>query len=333
MACIPSKSEEIATNGPPPEDDVSSKNLEDLIRTLPTREGWSQPMVLYKNYWCRPHLVGNIMLLQDTFKPRRDDIILATLPKCGTTWLKALAFTITNRSRYSFSDHPLLASNPQYLVPFIEIPDAGRDHTYLETLPSPRLLATHLPLSMLPSGTISAGCRIVYLCREPKDAFVSRWHFENKIVKGSNIELGKALDMFCEGFSPSGPFWDHCLEYWKESLARQDEVLFLKYEEIKSQPEQVVRQLAKFLGTPLTVEEESAGVAQEVVKLCSFENLTSLQVNQTGGVDHGNKIYVENSVFFRKGKVGDWANHMSEEMAEKLDRVMEEKLKGSGLAF
>jgi len=111
MACIPSKSEEIATNGPPPEDDVSSKNLEDLIRTLPTREGWSQPMVLYKNYWCRPHLVGNIMLLQDTFKPRRDDIILATLPKCGTTWLKALAFTITNRSRYSFSDHPLLISN------------------------------------------------------------------------------------------------------------------------------------------------------------------------------------------------------------------------------
>ena len=142
----------------------------------------------------------------------------------------------------------------------------------------------------------SAGCRIVYLCREPKDAFVSRWHFENKIVKGSNIDLGKALDMFCEGFSPSGPFWNHCLEYWKESLAREDEVLFLKYEEIKSQPEQVVRQLAKFLGVPLTAEEESAGVAQDVVKLCSFENLTSLQVNRTGGVDHGNKIYVERTL-------------------------------------
>ncbi|CAO2166067.1 unnamed protein product [Urochloa humidicola] len=284
------------------------------------------------------------MLLQDTFKPRHDDIILATQPKCGTTWLKALAFTITNRSRYSFSDHPLLTSNPQYLVPFIEIPDAGRDDTYIETLPSPRLLATHLPLSMLPPETSLRGCRIVYLCREPKDAFVSRWHFENKIVKfgkkeeskivkGSNIELDKAFDMFCEGFSPSGPFWDHCLEYWKESLARENKVLFLKYEEIKSHPEQVVRQLAKFLGVPLTAEEESSGVALEVVKLCSFENLTSLQVNKTGGVDHGNKIFVENSVFFRKGKVGDWANHMSEEMVEKLDRVIEEKLKGSGLAF
>ncbi|KAF8696130.1 hypothetical protein HU200_037020 [Digitaria exilis] len=258
------------------------------------------------------------MLLQDTFKPRKEDIILATQPKCGTTWLKALAFTITNRSRYSFSEHPLITTNPQYLVPFIEIPDPGRDHTYLETIPSPRLLSTHLPLSMLPPETSLRGCR---------------WHFENKIVKGSNIELDKAFDMFCEGFSPSGPFWNHCLEYWKESLARPNEVLFLKYEELKSHPEQVVRQLAEFLGVPLTAEEESSGVAEEVVKLCSFENLTSLTVNQTGGVDHGNKIFVENSVFFRKGKVGDWANHMSVEMAEKLDRVIEEKLKGSGLSF
>lgn len=162
---------------------------------------------------------------------------------------------------------------------------------------------------------------------------MSRWHFENKIVKGSNIELDKAFDMFCEGFSPSGPFWNHCLEYWKQSQARKNEVLFLKYEEIKSHPEQVVRQLAEFLGVPLTAEEESSGVAQEVVKLCSFENLTSLNVNKTGGVDHGNKIFVENSVFFRKGKVGDWASHMSVEMAEKLDRVIEDKLKGSGLSF
>jgi hypothetical protein len=42
---------------------------------------------------------------------------------------------------------------------------------------------------------------------------------------------------------------------------------------------------------------------------------------------------VENSVFFRKGKVGDWANHMSEEMGQKLDSIIEEKLKGSGLTF
>jgi hydroxyjasmonate sulfotransferase len=48
---------------------------------------------------------------------------------------------------------------------------------------------------------------------------------------------------------------------------------------------------------------------------------------------HGNKVYVDNSVFYRKGEVGDWVNHMSREMGEKLDRIVQQKLEGSGLVF
>ncbi|KAJ1287183.1 hypothetical protein BS78_03G410900 [Paspalum vaginatum] len=70
-----------------------------LVSKLPRREGWSQELVLYKNYWINPLFVQGIMRLQTSFKPRHDDIILAFYPKCGTTWMKALAFTITNRSR------------------------------------------------------------------------------------------------------------------------------------------------------------------------------------------------------------------------------------------
>jgi estrone sulfotransferase len=147
-------------------------------------------------------------------------------------------------------------------VPFIEIPDPHIGHAYLATLPSPRLLATHLPLSsLLPHEMYysDGGCRIVYLCRDPKDALVSRWHFENKTGEreGFSMELEKAFAMFCEGVSENGPFWDHCLEYWKESLARPDKVFFLKYEEIKSDPVQAVRKLAGFLGASFSEDEES----------------------------------------------------------------------------
>ncbi|XP_047051241.1 cytosolic sulfotransferase 18-like [Lolium rigidum] len=308
--------------------------LKHFMSTLPAREGWSQPLIQYKKYWFRPQMLEKILLVQETYKPRADDIILATQPKCGTTWLKALAFTITNRSRYSFANHPLLTRHPHDVVPFIEISGLSTDHADIETLPSPRLLATHMPMSMLPPDTTSSrGRRIVYLCRDPKDTLVSRLHYENRVVKGCNLSMENAFSMFCEGFSPYGPFWDHCLEYWKESLARPNNVLFLKYEEIMSDPVQAVRTLAKFLGVPLTEEEESSGVAEEVARLCSFETLTGLQVNQVGGVDRGNKVYLDNSVFFRKGKVGDWTNHMSQEMAEKLDRIVQEKLQGCGLMF
>ncbi|KAM0914415.1 hypothetical protein ACQ4PT_011593 [Festuca glaucescens] len=145
--------------------------------------------------------------------------------------------------------------------------------------------------------------------------------------------MDAAFGMFCEGFSPYGPFWDHCLEYWRESVARPSTVLFLKYEEIKSDPVQVARKLAEFLGVPFTPEEESSGVAQEVVKLCSFEKLTSLQVNQIGVVRPRNNVRLSNSVFYRKGEVGDWVNYMSQEMAEKLDSIVQHKLQGSGLVF
>ncbi|VAH40998.1 unnamed protein product [Triticum turgidum subsp. durum] len=222
-------------------------------------------------------------------------------------------------------------------------------------------------MSLLPPGMRSLGCRVVYLCRDPKDALVSRLHFENKAFPGTDLSMDGCFSMFCKGFSPYGPFWDHCLEYWRESMARPDSVLFLKYEEIKSDPTLVVRKLAKFLGIPLTEEEErsgvaeevvrlcsfealtslqvnqvppteeeeSSGVAQEVVRLCSFETLTSLQVNQVGGIRHGDSGSIGSSAFYRKGEVqvGDWANHMSHEMGDKFNRIVQHKLEGSGLVF
>jgi hypothetical protein len=42
---------------------------------------------------------------------------------------------------------------------------------------------------------------------------------------------------------------------------------------------------------------------------------------------------MENSSYFRAGKVGDWKTHLTEEMAKKVDCIVEEKLRGSGLTF
>jgi estrone sulfotransferase len=58
--------------------------------------------------------------------------------------MKVLIFTITNRSMYEFENHPLLFRHPQEVLPFIEIP-LGVELTYVDTLSSPRVLATHMP--------------------------------------------------------------------------------------------------------------------------------------------------------------------------------------------
>ena len=116
-------------------------------------------------------------------------------------------------------------------------------------------------------------------------------------------------------------------------MEEPDRVLFFRYGEMMANPTKHVRMLANFLGAPFSSEEESAGVVEEVVRLCSFESLKSLPVNSTGVSDRIGGLPMENSSYFRSAKVGDWRNYLTEEMARKLDCIVEEKLKGSGLSF
>ncbi|KAK2968020.1 hypothetical protein RJ640_001544 [Escallonia rubra] len=79
------------------------------------------------------------------------------------------------------------------------------------------------------------------------------------------------------GVSEFGPFWDHVLGYWKASLESPDKILFLKYEYMKREPSVHLKGLAKFMGQPFSMEEEKKGLVEEILKLCSFENLSNLE--------------------------------------------------------
>ncbi|CAO2211480.1 unnamed protein product [Urochloa humidicola] len=217
--------------------------LTSTLSLLPTAQGWPTPLFRFQGCWLTQQSVESVRLVQSQFKPRPDDLLLVTYPKSGTTWLKALAFTILNRSRHhpavftgagaAAAAHPLLNHNPHDLVPFLELPYRTLyPVAELEALPSPRLLCTHLPLALLPPGTVGHGCRVVYLCRDPKDVLVSLWHNLHKVpvVFQESFEFSKAFELFCEGVSFFGPVWEHYLGYWKESEREPRNVLFLKYD-------------------------------------------------------------------------------------------------------
>ena len=91
-----------------------------------------------------------------------------------------------------------------------------------------------------------------------------------------------AFDMFCRGGMVFGPFWDHVLGYWKESLERPHKVLFLMDEDIKQDIALQMKRLAKFMGVPFSLEEER--VIEKISKLCSFNNLRELVVNKSGSL-------------------------------------------------
>ncbi|TXG49064.1 hypothetical protein EZV62_024939 [Acer yangbiense] len=99
--------------------------------------------------------------------------------------------------------HPLLTTGPHDCFPFLDC----LNFSEIESLPPPRLLSIHYPFSLLPeSVTATVGCHFVYVCRDPKDVFVSilsMWLFSNKMRPKEEppLPLEEAFEMFCEGVS------------------------------------------------------------------------------------------------------------------------------------
>lgn len=323
------------------EEETLTEELDEFLTSLPKEKGWRTPnLFLFQGFWCQPKEIQAIISTQKHLKAQDSDLILATIPKSGTTWLKALTFAIVNRNKFSVQqqnlhyNHPLLTRNPHELVPFLEYKlyaDCNRLPD-LSLLPSPRLVATHIPFRALPDSVKTSKCKLVYICRNPFDTFVSIWHYLDKIRPESMgpLPLEEAFDMYCRGVIGFGPYWDHMLGYWGESLQAPNKVLFLKYEDMKVDACNQLKKLGEFLGFPFTKEEENEGIIEDISSLCSFQNMKELQVNKKG---KGAISDYENKDLFRKGEIGDWVNYFTPSMFERLSNVMEEKLGDSGLTF
>ncbi|KAK7317777.1 hypothetical protein RJT34_02288 [Clitoria ternatea] len=315
-----------------------SNEWKEVIGSLRTEKGWvANHLHNYQGFWHNTRQLQGVLSCQKNFHAHDTDILIVTTPKSGTTWLKAWTFALLNRNQYPPNtqnpNHPLLTKNPHFLVPFLEL------NLYIDkdTLPnlfsfsSPRLFSTHLPYVSLPKSVKDSTCKIVYLCRDPKDTFVSLWHFTNKLrppSRGAN-SLEEAFDKFCRGVSLCGPFWAHLLGYWQKSLEEPKKIMFMRFEEMKMKPKFVLKELARFLGCPFSQEEEDEGVVDDILKLCSFDNLSNLQVNRDGKLSSGE----EHQAFFRLGQIGDWKNHLTTEMIQQLHTITEKQLAQQGLRF
>ncbi|PQP93690.1 flavonol sulfotransferase-like [Prunus yedoensis var. nudiflora] len=286
------------------------QNCEEIISTLSKDRGWgTDHYYQYESFWYPQIFLEGVIWAQANFRARDNDIFLATFPKCGTTWVKALMFAIQNRENYDFSSHPLLTKSPHDCVPYIELL-AHQDNPidYLDAMASPRFLATHIPHRSLPKSILNS-------------------------ASSSSIEEG--FELFCKGIALSGPFWDNVLGYWEASLENPEKVLFLKFEDIKIDTECSVKRLAEFMGLPFSSKEEQEGAVREIIKLCSFDNLSNLEVNKSGTFGVGSKTdgKFSNDVFFRRGQTGDSKNHLTPEMLDRLDKITKQKLGASGLKF
>ncbi|CAK9175403.1 unnamed protein product [Ilex paraguariensis] len=313
----------------------SSHLNDDYDSSLPKEKWWGNlELHQFHGYWFWLPSLQAAQQIKNNFRPLPTDVILASFPKTGTTWLKSLLYSIVNRS----SKESLILNHPHELVPSLEI------QVYPHHLPSSDISAdnfppagsgifnTHLPYQFLADNVNSSACKVVYVTRNPKDTLNSMWHFlgKSKSPETKPWTLDVAVDKFCRGVVPFGPYYDHVLEYWKESLEKPQKVYFITYEELKNDPKTQVKKLAEFLGCPFVGDDKELEV-EMVVKSCSIETLKNHEVNKSN--DSPSWSPVPYNSFFRQGEVGDHKNHFKSEMIERLDAITREKFHGSDFMY
>ncbi|XP_078607573.1 sulfotransferase 6B1-like isoform X4 [Branchiostoma floridae x Branchiostoma japonicum] len=252
---------------------------------------------------------SNLELLK-TFDIRDDDIMLITYPKTGTWWLHQVIKQIL--AEQGVKDEKYLGNIPN-LIEFT-LPVIGPLAEVVKTAPSPRVLATHVPVDFLPPGLLGSKAKIIVLMRNPKDTAVSMFHFSQKRPELPTPESWNSFaQQFLAGDCLWGPFYDHVLGYWK--LKDQHNILFLKYEDMKKDLPAEVKKLCSFLEKPLSDEE-----VQAVAAATQFDSMK-------------NTLGEKGQVFTRKGVIGDWKNYFSDDQSRAYDEQYRERLSNTGLEF
>ncbi|KAK3123057.1 hypothetical protein QOZ80_8AG0623210 [Eleusine coracana subsp. coracana] len=220
--------------------------------------------------------------IHDHFNPSPTDVLVASFPKSGTTWLKSICFAAARRAVHSPSgdDHPHLSRNSHDCVRSLDslrFLEGSSDDDDADAA-APRLVGTHLPYSFgielagkgTPPGSTSS---------QPPEA-----------------KFEEAFEQFCNGCYWVGPQWEHARVLGGE----QEKMLFLMYEEMLRDPAGSLRKIAAFMGCPFTVAEKEAGVVQDILEPCSIEKQRSLAVKKDGAYVVKGVLRIGNKNFFRE---------------------------------
>uniref|UniRef100_A0A8C6XMW9 Sulfotransferase n=1 Tax=Naja naja TaxID=35670 RepID=A0A8C6XMW9_NAJNA len=264
----------------------------------------------------------------ENFQSRPDDIVIATYPKSGTTWLSEIVDMILNNGDADkckrdaiFNKVPML----EFVVPGKISLSSGTEQ--LTNMPSPRMVKTHLPVNLLPKSFWDKGCKMIYMARNAKDVAVSFYHFDlmNKLHPDPG-SWDDYLEKFMTGKTMIfGSWYDHVKNWWNK---RNDHfILYLFYEDMKEDPKREIKKIIHFLGKNL---DES--VVDNIVYHTSFDvmkdnPMTNYRMAPAAVMDHSI------SPFMRKGISGDWKNHFTVAQNEAFDENYKKTMADTTLQF
>jgi hypothetical protein len=243
------------------------------------------------------------------YVPTAADVFVCAYYKSGTNWALQICQQIAWRGQAQFT-------HIHDVVPWPDVPQRFHYGASLEDPVSAapptglRVIKTHLPASKVP---YSAAAHYLCIVRDPKDVFVSSYHFTRHTVAGPLMpSVERWLNCFLSGDAMFGPWAEHAAGYW-EWRARPN-VLFLTYEHMKRHPENAVTQIAGFMGVSLSPQELAA-----VVHKSSFPYMKSIEHCFEANVASQPLWVRSKGAMIRRGEVGKSDDLLSAAQRDRID--------------
>ena len=174
------------------------------------------------------------------FEVQDNDVIVASFPKSGTTWLQQVVYMLFNPEDNSDEIMEWKFPYLEYVYPGLKEIENRKGQK--------RLIKTHLPYKLLPESAKNNKSKVIYIHRDAKDVIVSFYFFARMMTmlnyKGSLKDF--AWQMMKDKV-PYGPYFEHLDQYLSEADKRPEKVLAIKYEDMKQDPEKCIQEIAKFL--------------------------------------------------------------------------------------
>jgi hypothetical protein len=224
------------------------------------------------------------------FPYRPDDVVIASYPKSGSTWLR---FILAALAVEDAADTPGKVDFAQMHVLVPEIARTAADFGVdFEKLPSPRLMRTHTPY--FPTAP-----NVVYLLRDGRDVLVSYYHHFRKFdgFEGEFSDFLRSNKRRTE--------WAEHVEGWIFENPLSRPFCLIRYEDMLRDPVVEVKKIARFCGLKSTDEQIRRATEQ-----ASFDNMR--QVEETKGMPYYKPKNAEMR-FIRQGKSGGWKDVFSED--------------------
>lgn len=256
---------------------------------------------------------------EDARKLGLADCVIVSFGKSGRTWVRVML------SRFYQIRHGL---SERHLLAF--------DNLHAKNPAIPRIFFTHD--NYLKDFTKDAGTKapyydkkVVLLVRDPADVAVSQyfqWKYRmvprKKVINQYPTE-DVSLYQFVAKPESGLPKIIDFMNGWARELPMIRNLLIVRYEDLRAQPEEWMRRILEFIGTPGTTEE-----IRQSVEYASIENMRALEQKRVFWLagrrmmakDRGNL----NTYKVRRAKVGGYRDDFSEEEQAAIDAMVAGKL-------